>query len=115
MALGGILFAIIILGTTACVAQIYWYRAGSVAALEHSSGYTVIPIFSILSRAGGEAAATGLGGIGVGACIFLWLSPEGSAGRVAGHSVSGGCCRPRAASWAGSPSWCIWRRWDFWR
>jgi hypothetical protein len=78
MALGGILFALIILGTTACVAQIYWYRAGTVAALEHSSGYTVIPIFSILSRAGGEAAATGLGGIGVGACIFLWLSPEGS-------------------------------------
>lgn len=79
MALGGILFALLLLGTAACVGQIYWYRAGSVAALEHSKN-TVIPIFAILSRAGGEAAATGLGGVGIGACLFLWLSPEGAGG-----------------------------------
>jgi hypothetical protein len=82
-ALGGILFAILILGTAACVGQIYWYRAASVAALEHSRN-TVIPIFAILSRAGGEAAATGLAGIGLGACLMLWLSPEGSLGMLQG-------------------------------
>jgi hypothetical protein len=82
-ALGGILFAILILGTAACVGQIYWYRAASVAALEHSRN-TVIPIFAILSRAGGEAAATGFAGIGVGACLFLWLSPEGALGMLPG-------------------------------
>lgn len=79
MALGAILFAAILLVTAACVGQIYWYRAASVAALDHSHN-TVIPIFAILSRAGGEAAATGLAGLGVGACLFLWLSPEGSLG-----------------------------------
>jgi hypothetical protein len=83
MALGGILFAILLLGTAACVGQIYWYRAGSVAALEHSKN-TVIPIFAILSRAGGEAAATGLAGVGLGACLFLWLSPEGAGGVLQG-------------------------------
>jgi hypothetical protein len=83
MALGGILFAILLLGTAACVGQIYWYRAGSVAALEHSRN-TVIPIFAILSRAGGEAAATGLAGVGLGACLFLWLSPEGAGGVLQG-------------------------------
>ncbi len=75
-ALGGILFAIVILAAAACVGQIYWYRSGSVAALEHSPRNTVITIFSILSRAGGEAAATGLAGLGLGACLFLWLSPD---------------------------------------
>ncbi len=83
-ALGGILFAIIMLGTGACVGQIYWYRAGSVAALEHQTRNTVIGIFSILSRAGGEAAATGFAGFGLGACLYLWLSPEGLLGIPAG-------------------------------
>jgi hypothetical protein len=79
--LGGILLAIMILASAACVAQVYWYRAGSVAALGHSH-YTVIPIFAILSRAGGEAAATGLSGLGVGLCLGLWLSPDvGSLGQ----------------------------------
>ncbi len=78
---GGILLAIMILASAACVAQVYWYRAGSVAALGHSH-YTVIPIFAILSRAGGEAAATGLSGLGVGLCLALWLSPDfGSLGQ----------------------------------
>ena len=86
-ALGGILFAIIILVTTACVAQIYWYRAASVAALEHQTRNTIIGIFSILSRAGGEAAATGFAGIGIGACLFLWLSPEGSFGLPGGVPI----------------------------
>ena len=79
--LGAILFAIVILATAACVAQIYWYRSGSVAALAHSR-YTVIPIFSILSRTGGEASAIGLFGIGVGVCLLLWLSPEGALGAM---------------------------------
>ena len=73
--LGGILFAILLLGAGACVAQICWYRSASVAALG-SSRYTIISIFSILSRTAGEAAACSLVGIGVGACLFLWLGPS---------------------------------------
>lgn len=78
-ALGGILFALFILGTAACVAQIGWYRSGSVAALDNPRN-TLIPIFSILSRASGEVIATSCAGIGVGACLFLWLSGEGPLG-----------------------------------
>lgn len=84
MVLGGILFALIVLATSACVAQICWHRSGSVAALPPGTTYTVIPIFSILSRASGEAAATGLAGIGLGACLFFWFSPEGAAGALQG-------------------------------
>ena len=76
--LGAILFAILLLATTVSTAQICWYRSGTVAELGHSK-YTVIPIFSILSRLGGETAATVLIGVGVGACLLLWLSPESPA------------------------------------
>ena len=71
--LGGILFAILLLGAGICVAQIFWYRSGSVAALG-SSRYSIISIFSILSRASGEAAATSLLATAAGACLFLWLA-----------------------------------------
>ena len=75
-ALGGILFALILLVTAACVAQIYWYRAGSVSKLAYSPRNTVIAVFAILSRTGGEAAATGFSGLGIGACLFLWLASD---------------------------------------
>jgi hypothetical protein len=84
MALGGVLFAVLILLTAACVGQICWHRAKAVAALQSGTSYTVIPIFAILSRASGEAAATALVGIGAGACFFFWLSPEGAAASLQG-------------------------------
>lgn len=81
--LGGILAALIILGTSLCAAQILWYRSGSVASLTESR-YTVIPIFSILSRAFGETGAAGLTGLGVGACLLLWLTPSSDVVPLAG-------------------------------
>lgn len=71
--LGGILFSIIFLGTMACIAQVYWYRAGSVEELGESP-FTVIPIVSILLRMGGELYATLGIGLGVGACLAIWIS-----------------------------------------
>ncbi len=45
---GGFLLSLILLATTLCFGQVYWYRAGSVAELE-GSAFTVIPIVSISS------------------------------------------------------------------
>ena len=81
--LGGIIAAVIILGTALCVAQILWYRSGSVADLTHSR-YAVIPIFSVLSRAFGETAATSMAGVGVAGCLLLWLTPAGDVAPIAG-------------------------------
>ena len=74
--LGAVLMGVILLGTALCVAQIFWYRAGSVEALTESD-YTLIPITSILCRTGGECGATGFAGLGAGAFLFLLLSPGG--------------------------------------
>ncbi len=74
--LGAVLLAIVVLATSLCVGQVCWYRAGSVTALGESD-YTVIPIASILFRTSAECGATAFAGIGVGACLFLWLSPAG--------------------------------------
>lgn len=73
---GAVVLAVLLLGTSLCVGQVLWYRSGSVAALKDAS-YTLIPITSILFRTGGECGATTFVGVGVGACLFLWLSPGG--------------------------------------
>jgi hypothetical protein len=70
---GGVLLGLILLATTVCIAQVYWYRAGSVAELE-GSAFTVIPIVSILFRTAGETYGTAGIGVGLGACLFMWLS-----------------------------------------
>ena len=77
--LGAVLMALILLGTSLCVAQVCWYRAGSIEALGESD-YTLIPITSILFRAGAECGATGFAGLAVGTCLFLWFSPGGAGG-----------------------------------
>jgi GYF domain 2 len=77
--LGAIFLAVILLATSLCVAQVCWYRAGSVEALGDAD-YTLIPITSILCRAGAECGATGFTGLAVGACLFLWFSPAGAGG-----------------------------------
>jgi len=74
--LGAVLLAVVVLATALCVGQVCWYRAGSVTALGESD-YTIIPIASILFRTSGECGVTAFAGIGVGACLFLWLSPAG--------------------------------------
>jgi hypothetical protein len=74
--LGAVLLGVILLGTSMCVGQIFWYRAGSVAALSESE-YTLIPITSILCRLGGECGATGFAGLAAGAFLFLLLNTGG--------------------------------------
>jgi hypothetical protein len=77
--LGAVLLAVILLVTSLCVAQVCWYRSGSVEALRESD-YTLIPITSILFRTGAECGVTGFAGLAVGTCLFLWFSPGGVGG-----------------------------------
>jgi len=69
---GGILFAIIVAASIACVFQIYYYRARSIGALGQSE-YTVIPVVSILCRLTGEVLATTFTAFAVGLCVASWL------------------------------------------
>jgi hypothetical protein len=71
--LGGLVLALIFLAAVACVAEIFFYRAGKVKELVDSP-FTVIPIVSILFRAVGEIYATLCVAIGVGGCLFVWLA-----------------------------------------
>jgi hypothetical protein len=71
--IGGLLFAIIFVAAIAALFQIYFYRAESVRNLGESP-FTVIPIFSILFRTLGETYATFGVAVGVGGCVFIWLS-----------------------------------------
>jgi hypothetical protein len=71
--LGGLIFAVIFVAAVASIAQIYFYRANSVKELGDSA-FTVIPIVSILLRTAGEIYATLIAALGVGGCIFVWLS-----------------------------------------
>jgi len=73
VAIGGLLLGLIILLAVVCVAQILFYRAGSVEGLADST-LTVIPIVSILFRAAGEVYATLGVAVGVGGCLFALLS-----------------------------------------
>jgi hypothetical protein len=70
---GGLLFAIIFAAAIAALFQILFYRAESVRDLGQSP-FTVIPIFSILFRTLGETNATFGVAVGVGGCLFVWLS-----------------------------------------
>jgi hypothetical protein len=83
--LASVLLAVFLLATSLCVGQVCWYRAGSVAGLRDSD-YTVIPMASTLFRTAAECSATSFVGIGVGACLFLWLSPA-ELGAIALRSV----------------------------
>lgn len=73
VALGGILFAVILLAGVAAIVQIHFYRAGTVEALGEST-YIVVPIVSILFRTAGEIYATFGVAVGVGGCVFMWLA-----------------------------------------
>jgi len=71
--LGGMLFSVILLAAFACLVEIHFYRARSIGRLGET-GFTVIPVVSILCRPAGEAYATLLVGVGIGGCAFLWLA-----------------------------------------
>jgi len=68
-----LLMAACYLTLVACGTAIALYRAGTVDALQDSR-HTVIPIVSILFRAAGEASLTSFSLLGVGGCLFIWLS-----------------------------------------
>src|SRR5258706_10404418 len=73
--IGGILFSAFLLASIITVVQILLYRAGNIRQI-NDSPFTVIPVCSMLFRAFGEAySALGLG-IGMGGCIFIWLSKD---------------------------------------
>ncbi len=71
--IGGLILSIIFIAAVLAVVQIYFYRAKNIRDLGESQ-FTVIPIFSILLRCLGEVYATIGVAIGVGGCIFIWLS-----------------------------------------
>jgi hypothetical protein len=70
---GGVLFALIFVVAIAAVTQILFYRADTVRDLGESP-FTIIPIFSILFRTLGETFATWGVAMGLGGCLFVWVS-----------------------------------------
>ncbi len=81
--IGGVFVAVLLGGAAFGVAQIYLFRAQSVYELEDSP-FTVVPILSILFRAAGEAYAVGALALGVGGCLFTWLSGMNPAALLSG-------------------------------
>jgi hypothetical protein len=71
--LGAVVFSLLLLAGSACLAQICIYRAASVGGLGDSP-FTVIPIVSILCRWLGEIYATLLVTFAIGGCVFIWVS-----------------------------------------
>lgn len=71
-----VILAVFVLGGTFAVAQIYWYRSDSVLELEDSP-FTVIPVTSLVLRCLGEVYATSIACVGLGGCIFLWITGYG--------------------------------------
>lgn len=71
--IGGITMALLLAGALFAVSQIYLFRANSVRELDDSP-FTVIPIVSILFRAAGETYAVVALALGIGGCVFTWLS-----------------------------------------
>lgn len=71
--IGGLILAILFVAAVLGMVQVLFYRAANIRELDDSP-YTVIPICSILLRALGEIYALFGVAVGVGGCIFIWLS-----------------------------------------
>ena len=71
--IGGIIVALLLAAALFAVSQIYLFRANSVRELEDSP-FTVIPIVSILLRVAGETYAVVALALGLGGCVFTWVS-----------------------------------------
>jgi hypothetical protein len=87
-AFGLILFALITLAGLATAAQIFWYRAAKIKAIDNSSGFVIMPIVSHLFRLTGEIYATLALVIGIGGCLAVWLSGTNPAGMLGGLGPS---------------------------
>lgn len=72
---GGLILSFLSAGAIAACCQVLLYRAETIGELGESS-FTVIPILSILMRAMGEIYAVCGVAIGVGGCLFIWISGE---------------------------------------
>jgi hypothetical protein len=70
---GGLILAVVFAAAIAAIVQVLFYRARGIEKLEPSL-FTVIPLSGILLRTLGEIYATLSVAIGVGGCIFIWLS-----------------------------------------
>lgn len=70
---GGIIVALLLAAALFAVSQIYLFRANSVRELDDSP-FTVIPIVSILFRVAGETYAVVALALGLGGCVFTWVS-----------------------------------------
>jgi len=81
---GLILFALVTLAGLATAAQIFWYRAAKIKAIDNSSGFVIMPIVSHLFRLTGEIYATLALVFGIGGCLAVWLSGINPAGMLGG-------------------------------
>ena len=71
--IGGLILAIVVAVAVLAIVQVLLCRAQDVVSLE-TSPFTVIPICSILLRACGETYAILGVAVGLGGCLFIWLS-----------------------------------------
>jgi hypothetical protein len=69
----GLLTILIFAATIAAVAQIFWFRAGSVQEIPEGP-FTVIPVFSVLLRAIGEMYACVITAAGLVLCLSIWIA-----------------------------------------
>jgi len=83
MILGSIIAAVFSVALVFCQIAILLYRARTIAELPDSN-YTIIPIFSILLRQCGESALAAYSLIGVGGCLFIWLTDSSPLSQLSG-------------------------------
>ncbi len=71
--IGGLVLALLLLAAFLIIGQLLSYRANDVRGLRDSA-FTVIPICAILFRAFGEVYSTLGMALGIGGCLFMWLT-----------------------------------------
>jgi hypothetical protein len=72
---GGLLLGVLMVLAVAMMAQIIYYRAGTIARLPDSR-FTVIPIVSQMLRCAGEIYAAFALVFGLGGMVFLWITKQ---------------------------------------
>jgi len=82
-----LLLAALVLAAGVASFFIYFYRAASIASLGDSP-FTVIPIVSFLCRTAGEVYAVAMTLIGIGGCLFVWLTGQNPGGILGQFSMN---------------------------